>query len=471
MSRLGPNGRGKMVPNHKSFGKRANKRRNKELKAKELVRLPKAAPQSESAPGQSPKALVRYGELIIVEWNDDAYDTVFGKHAQDDNIRGEKTFVKLEHVHDPALAKVRANRTSRRQNGCSLEECLDEFERAEVLSEHDEWYCPRCKEHRRASKKFDLWKSPDILVVHLKRFSSAGYRREKLDVLVRFPIEGLDLTTRVLNKENGKEEIFDLIAVDEHSGGLGGGHYTAVAKNFIDGRWYNFNDSHVSSADPESSITRMAYLLFYRRRSSQALGGKRFEEIATRFQQENNSEEDEDSDEQDMTEAGEGQRLGDGSYQNGSSRLGTGAGATRPHDRGLASNTMSTKGQDDSLPSYDGGSSTVAGSDPIHNSIEEDEGIGMMENSSAYQPAQQWSFNSIGMGDGITDGYASDDAQASDGPDLLFNDQSSNADPFGDNEQDRVIAVHAGDDDDAASTEAAEIHLDDDDQQHSTGRV
>jgi ubiquitin C-terminal hydrolase len=78
-------------------------------------------------------------------------------------------------------------------------------------------------------------------VVHLKRFSSAGYRRDKLDILVDFPVEGLDLTRRVIGKEDGKQDVYDLIAVDDHWGGLGGGHYTAFAKNFIDGQWYEYN--------------------------------------------------------------------------------------------------------------------------------------------------------------------------------------------------------------------------------------
>ena len=100
----------------------------------------------------------------------------------------------------------------------------------------DTWYCPRCKEHRRATKKFELWKTPDILVMHLKRFSSSGMRRDKLDVLVDFPIENLDLTSRVIETEEGKSEIYDLFAVDNHWGGLGGGHYTAFAKNYTDAR-------------------------------------------------------------------------------------------------------------------------------------------------------------------------------------------------------------------------------------------
>lgn len=54
-------------------------------------------------------------------------------------------------------------------------------------------------------------------------------------------------------------------AWQNHSGGLGGGHYTAYAKNFKNQQWYNFNDSHVSRADPSRLVSSMAYVLFYRR--------------------------------------------------------------------------------------------------------------------------------------------------------------------------------------------------------------
>ena len=188
--------------------------------------------------------LIRLGEGIVVDWNEGAWEAVFGADPFNDiENRGMKTFSEgeIQTVHDPALKIMQRRRQTRRSRGITLGECLDEFERAEVLSEQDMWYCPRCKEHRRASKKFDLWKTPDILVAHLKRFSSSGYRRDKLDVMVDFPIEGLDLTSRVIEKEDGRAEIYDLIAVDDHYGGLGGGHYTAYAKNFMDGQWYNYN--------------------------------------------------------------------------------------------------------------------------------------------------------------------------------------------------------------------------------------
>ena len=57
-----------------------------------------------------------------------------------------------------------------------------------------------------------------------------------------------------------------------HSGGLGGGHYTAYGRNFRDNTWYNFNDSHVSTVDPSRVVSSMAYVLFYRRIAARAAG-------------------------------------------------------------------------------------------------------------------------------------------------------------------------------------------------------
>ena len=61
---------------------------------------------------------------------------------------------------------------------------------------------------------------------------------------------------------------YDLIAVSNHFGGMGGGHYTAYAKNGVDQRWYNFDDSSVSSADEDSVCSKAAYVLFYQRRGT-----------------------------------------------------------------------------------------------------------------------------------------------------------------------------------------------------------
>lgn len=183
------------------------------------------------------RPLIRFGEGIVLEWRDEGHDAIFGGKPEGDDFRGTDTWSRMPIMEDAELARARRRREERKAKGIHLEDCLDEFAKEEILSADDPWFCPKCKEHRRASKKFELWKCPDILVIHLKRFSSSRSFRDKIDVMIDCPVEGLDLSTRVGINE-GKEMIYDLFAVDNHYGGLGGGHYTAYVKNWYDGKWY-----------------------------------------------------------------------------------------------------------------------------------------------------------------------------------------------------------------------------------------
>jgi ubiquitin C-terminal hydrolase len=67
---------------------------------------------------------------------------------------------------------------------CSLADCFRAFSVQETLDENDAWYCSKCKEHVCATKKMDLWRCPDVLVIHLKRFQYTRLWREKLDTYV-----------------------------------------------------------------------------------------------------------------------------------------------------------------------------------------------------------------------------------------------------------------------------------------------
>ena len=87
-----------------------------------------------------------------------------------------------------------------------------------------------------------------------------------------YPVEGLDLTGIVQESEPGVPPVYDLFAVSNHSGGLGGGHYTAYGKNFNSGKWYMFNDSSTHEVSPEDVVTPQAYVLFYKRRTPPAGG-------------------------------------------------------------------------------------------------------------------------------------------------------------------------------------------------------
>jgi len=149
----------------------------------------------------------------------------------------------------------------------TLNDCLKAFTNNERLGPNDPWFCPSCKALRQAWKKFDLWKLPEILVVHLKRFQFTRYYREKLNLMVRFPITNLDLSATVLTSQT-EAPIYDLYAISNHSGNLGAGHYTAFAKNREDNKWYLFNDSSCKQVEEASISSESAYVLFYMRRNS-----------------------------------------------------------------------------------------------------------------------------------------------------------------------------------------------------------
>uniref|UniRef100_UPI00398F05F1 ubiquitin carboxyl-terminal hydrolase 15-like isoform X3 n=1 Tax=Pristiophorus japonicus TaxID=55135 RepID=UPI00398F05F1 len=148
-----------------------------------------------------------------------------------------------------------------------LKDCIELFTTKEKLGADDPWYCPNCKQHQQATKKLDLWSLPPVLVVHLKRFSYSRYWRDKLDTLVDFPISDLDMSEFLINPNAGRCE-YNLIAVSNHYGGMGGGHYTAFAKNKDDNKWYYFDDTSVSSATEDQIVSKAAYVLFYQRRDT-----------------------------------------------------------------------------------------------------------------------------------------------------------------------------------------------------------
>ncbi|KAJ1817558.1 hypothetical protein LPJ56_004039, partial [Coemansia sp. RSA 2599] len=226
------------------------------------------------------------GDTLVCEWSEEATVALLKELGSETSLEDLFDFDRidcyampqLEDVSDMSLlprlenrpvgSELRSMPTREPQvrRTPTLQECLAEFTRPEQLGADDPWYCSKCQEHQQATKKFDLWQVPDVLVVHLKRFHHSRAWRDKIDVMVDFPLTGLDLTDIVASKPDS-ELVYDLFAVCNHYGGLGGGHYTAYAQSPEDCQWYDFNDSHVSLVrDAEDIKTSAAYMLFYRRR-------------------------------------------------------------------------------------------------------------------------------------------------------------------------------------------------------------
>lgn len=219
--------------------------------------------------GENP-ILLQEGDAFFLEFDENMKDFYFSAEM----IKPGKQMNWRVYTH-PEYEAARQASSEKTEKGISLQDCLDEFTREEKLGEEDPWYCPRCKKHQQATKKFDLWRVPDVLVVHLKRFSNSRALRDKIEAFVDFPVNGLDLTEMAEERRVGKKLaedgsladpsalgledldeplVYDLFAVDEHLGGLGGGHYRAYAQNHVSGDWYHFDDSYVTRAEPHAAV-------------------------------------------------------------------------------------------------------------------------------------------------------------------------------------------------------------------------
>lgn len=212
---------------------------NKNFKNRRAAHVPEQPRFSDDPDDETDPTLIRMGEALVLEWNPESYEALFGG-TSDEDPRGQDVMKYIETREDAEIQEKKARRVARKKHGITLEECFTETSKSEVLSEDNAWYCNRCKELRRATKTLEIWTLPDILIIHLKRFSGFRTFRDKIEDLVDAPVEGLDLSGKVGFPE-GKGLIYDLFAVDNHYGGLGGGHYTATAQNFFDKQWYDYN--------------------------------------------------------------------------------------------------------------------------------------------------------------------------------------------------------------------------------------
>ena len=174
----------------------------------------------------------------------------------------------------PNFQEISNNANLLTKEETTLMQWFQNFMIPEMLGKENTWYCSKCKDFVEAMKRIELYNAPPILFISLKRFKSGGgwYFKDKLEDKVNFPMENLDISDIILSNlnEDGsrKENLeYELYAVSNHYGNMGSGHYTAYAKNPLDRKWYEFNDSSVAEVENLSSIVSEAgYNLFYKKK-------------------------------------------------------------------------------------------------------------------------------------------------------------------------------------------------------------
>ena len=144
-----------------------------------------------------------------------------------------------------------------------LDSCFDLFTDIKHLNENDTWYCNKCQTFKKGNKKIDLWKAPDILIIHLNRLNYTENNQDRRNTLVKFPLKGLNIKHFLANKYRTSNCVYDLFAVCNHISGK----YTAYSKNIYNNKWYFFDNSITFiEENTQQIISSSAYILFYHKR-------------------------------------------------------------------------------------------------------------------------------------------------------------------------------------------------------------
>jgi len=144
----------------------------------------------------------------------------------------------------------------------TLIDCFNLYVEGEIMDGDNSIFNEKTGKKEPAKKQLKFWSFPNILVIDIKRFSSANNKNQ---ILVDFPLENLNLSEYVIGY-NKDSYVYDLYGVCNHSGSVQGGHYTAFVKN-ANGKWYHYNDTSVSEVSVISQIiSPKAYCFFYRKR-------------------------------------------------------------------------------------------------------------------------------------------------------------------------------------------------------------
>ena len=145
----------------------------------------------------------------------------------------------------------------------SIYDCFEHFNRDEELDTDNQWRCDKCQQRSNAHKKNYIWKTPDSMVICLKRFKNTQMGVRKIVDDITFPLKDLDINKYCYGYGRDGSK-FDLYAVANHME-EGGGHYYAYVKN-VDDTWYELNDTNISKVHPKNVVTKNAYCLFYQKK-------------------------------------------------------------------------------------------------------------------------------------------------------------------------------------------------------------
>ncbi|CAA20678.1 ubiquitin C-terminal hydrolase Ubp16 [Schizosaccharomyces pombe] len=149
--------------------------------------------------------------------------------------------------------------------GSSLADSLKHFVHAEKLTKQNKYRCENCKQLVDASKQMTIYRAPNILTIHFKRFTFNGFQSSKISKQISYP-ESFNLGPYM--SDPNCSCWYELIGVLVHAGGsTRSGHYYSFCKS-SNGVWLKFDDDFVSNSSIDRVLNQQAYILQYKRKST-----------------------------------------------------------------------------------------------------------------------------------------------------------------------------------------------------------
>jgi len=143
----------------------------------------------------------------------------------------------------------------------SIYYCFNQFNTIEDLLQDNQYKCSKCDCLTDAKREETLYRTGNILIISLKRFTKVGEMiTQKNTQFVNCPIDNLDLSAITKHKTCPRK--YSLYAVSNHSGSLNGGHYYSHIKKGAS--WYLCNDMYIQTLNKDDVISDKAYILFYK---------------------------------------------------------------------------------------------------------------------------------------------------------------------------------------------------------------
>ena len=183
--------------------------------------------------------------MIIIEWN---------KEIKKREIKNTNIDLILTHS---ALSIKTENEDKKVENDkITIDDCFQLFTKKEELNDI---YCEQCKKKTLFTKILEIERLPKYLVLVFKRFKFTAMYTKKIDKVINFPKEDLDLQNYTSqNKNIGKYNLFGII---NHSGSLDSGHYYSIFNN--NGVWNKYDDAYVNENDNDLETSKV-YILVYK---------------------------------------------------------------------------------------------------------------------------------------------------------------------------------------------------------------